>query len=129
MPPRRKSASGSKSRSASKSSRKSSPRPSGREPAKSPSLPPPDPAAVQRLVDEAIARARERRASNDVTAQRTSISASSHQPVLERCVTHLFSAGVSEKMTDIAKAFLVTCITVYFTWVGYAFYREWTAKQ
>ncbi|KAG5477380.1 hypothetical protein LSCM4_04599 [Leishmania orientalis] len=129
MPPRRKPTPRSKSRSASQSSQKSSPRPSGRAPAKSPSLPPPDPVAVQRLVDEAIARARERRASNDVTAQRTNVSASSHEPVSERCATQLFSAGVSEKMTDIMRAFLVTCITVYFAWAGYAFYRELTTSQ
>ncbi|CAG9575263.1 hypothetical_protein [Leishmania major strain Friedlin] len=129
MPPRRKIASRSKSRSASQSSRKSSPRPSGRAPAKSPSLPPPDPAAVQRLIDEAIARARERRASNDAAAPPTSVSASSHHPVSACFSKRLFSASASEKMTDMIGAFLVTCITVYFTWAGYAFYREMTVNQ
>ncbi|CAJ1009304.1 hypothetical protein Q4I28_004618 [Leishmania naiffi] len=126
MPPGRKLTSRAKSRSASQSSRKLSPRPSVRAPERSPSLPPPDPVAVQRLIDEAIARARERRASYDTTVPPPSVSASSHQPGLARSVIHLFSVSVSEKMTDIVKAFLVTCIIVYFTWVSYAFYRELT---
>ncbi|KAG5502978.1 hypothetical protein JKF63_04751 [Porcisia hertigi] len=129
MPPRRKSSSRPMSRSPSQNSPSASRRPSGLVTKKSPSLPAPDPAAVQRLIDEALAHARERRASQDTTAPIMKAGASAHQPVPTRRARPFFPASASEKIRDMLGAFLVTCITVYFTWAGYAFYHELSSKQ
>lgn len=154
MPPRRASPAKSRSSSTSQSARKSaspssSPRASARPsgvvaaPSKSPSLPPPDPAAVQRLIDEAIARAQRNRAAAAAAAgngeasaaatsmTRTSQGQPSHPGVVRSALNFLFgsrnctySASTTAKVTDLTGAFLVTCITVYFTVAGYLFYRE-----
>ncbi|KPA79779.1 hypothetical protein ABB37_05524 [Leptomonas pyrrhocoris] len=137
MPPRRQSSPKSRSRSKSSSPRKSSSaRPSAQTVSKSPSLPPPDPAAVQRLIDEAIARAQRNRAANRGAAAPDTASVSSNEQLARPgCLSAarsflfgsrncMYSPSTTAALTDVIGAFLVTCITVYFTVSGYLFYRE-----
>ncbi|KPI86650.1 hypothetical protein ABL78_4265 [Leptomonas seymouri] len=140
MPPRRKSSPKSKSRSTSQSPR-SSARLSGQVESKSPSLPPPDPAAVQRLIDEAIARAQRNRASNGSAAASATAQAPVNGQVARSCRLRaalsfligsrscVYSPSTTAVLTDVIGAFLVTCITVYFTVAGYLFYRELATSE
>jgi hypothetical protein len=95
---------------------------------------------VQRLIDEAIARAQRNRAANNTDAMSTAAAppaaAAANAKVartggVRAAISLLFgsrnctySPRTTAVLTDVVGAFLVTCITVYFTVAGYLFYRE-----
>lgn len=136
MPPRaKKSVSPARSRSGSRvsSRRTSTVKPAvAEDTASQNSAPRPDPAAVQRLIDEAMSRAAARRALSPAGR-----AAAAHSPkvsnkgVIARVSDRLFpdtarvySPATTARLTDLIGVFLVTCLTIYFTIAGYLFYRE-----
>lgn len=143
MPPRKKSASRSATPSTAQTGQKSSH--SIRESTAAAPLPQPDPAAVQRLIDDAIARAQKNRAANGTATagdyERTTAVGGGHsqqrQPnVVSRAIHFVFGArscvfdhSTTAKLTDLTGTFLVTCICIYFVSMGYLSYREFAINK
>lgn len=107
----------------SRSSSGSTPRPSVGEveTVRETNLPTPDPKAVQRLIDEAMARAQAKRGIARPSSPRRAWCSMSRLFSAREC---LYSSWTTSFLTDVMGLFLVTCITVYFTVAGYLFYRE-----
>lgn len=88
---------------------------------------------MQRIIDEAMARVqRKRAASNAATAASTNGDGAVARPGVVRSVVNFFfgsrnrtdSPRKTTVLTDLIGAFLVTCVAVYFTVMGYWFFRE-----
>ncbi|ORC79833.1 uncharacterized protein TM35_001991020 [Trypanosoma theileri] len=91
---------------------------------KVPTLPPPDMAEVQKLIDNAVARARAAAALKERKSPKRADRVSLNSPRDNSPLVFNHQSSTSTRAKDFICAFVVTLVAIYFALSGYFLYQE-----